>query len=85
MGLEKGGLRAEVGEVDQLVPPVQGWMFGKGSMWSDKDFTLKCGRQPSMVCKDITVELGGKAKKKHPDCAGRYRPVRGFYIRGREV
>ena len=80
-----GGLRAGVGKVDQLMPPVQGWMFWNESKWSHKDHTLQCWRQPSVACKDITVELGGKAKKKHPDCAGRYRSIKGTYIRGREV
>ena len=85
VGKMGGGLRAEVGKVDQLMPPVQGWMFWNERKWSDKDYTLQCRRQPSVACKDITVESGGKAKKKHPDCAGRYRSIKGTYIRGREV
>ena len=39
-----GFLRAEVGEVDQLVPPVQGWQFKDGTKWSSEE-TLKCSRQ----------------------------------------
>ena len=41
-----GFLRAEVGEADQLVPPVNGWQFKKwfGTKWSS-DETLECTRE----------------------------------------
>ena len=37
-------LRAEVGEEDQLVPPVNGWQFNVGTKWSS-DETLECSRE----------------------------------------
>ena len=84
LGKVYGELRAEVREAEE-VPPIKGWMFWNGSKWSDQDHTLECRRRPSVSCKGVSVELWGRAKKKHPDCAGRYLPVKGDYIRGREV
>ena len=43
-GKKDGFLRAEVGEEDQLVPPVQGWQFKDGTKWSS-DKTLECSRE----------------------------------------
>ena len=84
-------LRAEVGEEDQLVPPVNGWqvkdgsnMFLDGIKWCS-DPTLECSRDLSEPCKEIVVELRGEAKKKWPRCDGRYLPVDGTIIRGRPV
>ena len=77
-------LRAEVGEEDQLVPPVNGWQFKDGTKWSS-DPTLECSRDLSEPCKEIVVELGGEAKKKWPRCEGSYLPVDGRIIRGRPV
>ena len=79
-------LRAEVGEEDQLVPPVQGWQFWvyHDNKWSS-DPTLECSRDLSEPCREIVVELGGEAKKKWPRCEGRYLPVEGTIIRGRPV
>ena len=37
-------LRAEVGEEDQLVPPVNGWQFKDGTKWSSNE-TLECSRE----------------------------------------
>ena len=79
-------LRAEVGEEDQLVPPVNGWQFKKygGTEWSS-DGTLECSREVSEPCKEITVKLRGEAKKEWSHCAGVYRPVQGVVVRGRPV
>ena len=79
-------LRAEVGEDDQLVPPVNGWQFKEfyGTNWSS-DGTLECSREVSEPCKEIVVELHGEAKKKQSYCAGTYRPVKGVVVRGRPV
>ena len=46
VGKEDGFLRAEVGEEDQLVPPVNGWQFKKwfGTKWSSEE-TLECSRE----------------------------------------
>ena len=77
-------LRAKVEEADQLVPPVNGWLFNRGGKWSS-DPTLECSRDLSEPCREIVVELGGEAKKKWPRCEGRYLPVEGTIIRGRPV
>ena len=79
-------LRAEVGEEDQLVPPVNGWQFRErlGSKWSS-DGTLECSREVSEPCKEIVVELHGEAKKKQSSRAGTYLPVKGVFVRGRPV
>ena len=86
VGKKDGFLRAEVGEEDQLVPPVNGWQFKEwgGTKWSS-DGTLECSREVSEPCKEIVVELHGEAKKKHSSCAGTYRPVKGVIVRGRPV
>ena len=44
VGKKDGFLRAEVGEADPLVPPVNGWQFKDGSKWSP-DETLECSRK----------------------------------------
>ena len=79
-------LRAEVGEEDQLVPPVNGWQFKEhyGTKWSS-DGTLECSREVSEPCTKIVVELHGEAKKKQSSCAGVYLPVKGVVVRGRPV
>ena len=86
-------LRAEVGEEDQLVPPVNGWQFKErrqfkelwgGTKWSS-DGTLECSREVSEPCTKIVVELHGKAKKKQSSCDGVYLPVEGVVVRGRPV
>ena len=80
-------LRAEVGEEDQLVPPVNGWQFkewGGGTKWSS-DGTLECSREVSEPCTEIIVELRGEAERRHPECKGSFRPVDGVFVRGRPV
>ena len=84
VGKEDGFLRAEVGEEDQLVPPVNGWQFFGGTKWSS-DGTLECSREVSEPCTKIVVELHGKAKKKQSSCDGVYLPVEGVVVRGRPV
>ena len=85
VGKEFGrSLRAKVEEANQLVPPVNGWQFHDGSMWSS-DPTLECSRDLSEPCKEIVVDLRGEAKKRRPRCEGRYLPVEGTIIRGRPV
>ena len=44
VGKKDGFLRAEVGEADPLVPPVNGWQFKDGTKWSS-DKTLECSRE----------------------------------------
>ena len=44
VGKKDGFLRAEVGEEDQLVPPVNGWQFKDGTNWS-YDETLECSKE----------------------------------------
>ena len=44
VGKKDGFLRAEVGEADLLVPPVNGWQFKDGTKWSS-DETLECSRE----------------------------------------
>ena len=45
MAKKDGFLRAKVGEeVDQLVPPVNGWQFNIGTKWSS-DETLECSKE----------------------------------------
>ena len=76
---------AKVGEGNLQEPPDKGWMLWKNGKFSSVDETAICSSQPSAACEEITVELGGEAKEKYPECAGRYLPVKGRYIRGREV
>ena len=81
-----GYLKAKVGEADKLLPPVNGWeyyAYGGGKYQSDP--TMVCSRQVSPACKEVIVELKGDAKKKHPECAGRYLPLEGEYQSGRPV
>ena len=85
VGEEDGGLlTAKVEEVDQLVPPINGWQVFDGSPWSS-DPTLECSRDLSEPCREIVVKLGGEAKKKLPRCEGSFLPVEGTIIRGRPV
>ena len=80
-------LRAEVGEEDQLVPPVNGWQFKErfGTKWSS-DGTLECSREVSEPCTKIVVEMHGEAKKKEWSfLEGTYLPVKGVVVRGRPV
>ena len=51
------GLKAKVGEADQLVPPVQGWQFYDGNKWSS-DPTLECSRD----CRTVAAEVDYAAK-----------------------
>ena len=50
-------LRAKVDEADQLVPPVNGWQVGGGSIWSS-DPTLECSRD----CRTVAAEVDYAAK-----------------------
>ena len=50
VGKKDGFLRAEVGEEDQLGPPVQGWQFKDGTNWS-YDETLECSREVEEIIK----------------------------------
>ena len=79
-------LRAEVGEEDQLVPPIDGWQLKEqyGNKWSS-DGTLECSREVSEPCTEIVVELHGEAKKKVSSPEGSYLPVKGVVVRGRPV
>ena len=76
-------LRAKVEWVDQLVPPVNGWLFNRGGKWSS-DPKVKCSRDLSEPCREIVVKLGGEAKNR-AHYEGSYLPVDGTIIRGRPV
>ena len=78
-------LRAKVvTEQDELIPPLQGWQHIRSGKW-ESDPTFECSREVSPACSEIIVELQGKAKEKHPFCAGSYLPVDGKMNRGRWV
>ena len=86
VGKEGGLLKAKVGEADKLLPPVNGWeYYDDGGSNYQSDATMVCSRQVSPACKEVIVELKGVAKKKYPECAGRYLPLEGEYRRGRPV
>ena len=59
--------------------------------WSSEDQVLECSRQPSTACKEIRIEFRGWTTwltawwKGFNKCAGRYLPVEGDYIKGRQV
>ena len=81
-------LRAEVGEANQLVPPVNGWEFWVPILPKDNwisDPTLEVSSELSEPCREVIVELGGAAKEERPECEGSYLPVEGTVIRGRQV
>ena len=83
LGKEAGWLRAKVKtEEDKKMPPVQGWQYWDGSKWQS-DPTLEVSRQVSKPCSEVLVELHGAAKKKQSECAGIYKPVKGWHNRGR--
>ena len=84
VGAEDGFLSAKVGEADQLLPPVKGWEFWDGGNWVS-DPTLECSGKLSPACSEVTIELTGRALDRWPECAGRYQPVEGKFIRGRPV
>ena len=92
MGKEKGSLKRKVvTELDELIPPLQGWECQVGgklvSSWWEPDPTFECSREvsPPQACSEIIVELKGKAKEKHPYCEGSYLPVKEKINRGRWV
>ena len=86
LGKDISGLRAKVEtEEDKKMPPVQGWQYYDGSKWLS-DPSLEASRQVSKPCSEVLVELHGAAKKKkHPECAGIYKPLKGRHNRGRWV
>ena len=86
VGEDNGFLKAKVvSKEDQMMPPVKGWTYadGKGNLPSDP--TMVCSRDLSPACGEIVVQLEGKAKEKHPEFAGIYKPVKGKFQRGRWV
>ena len=70
-------------EVDQ--PPVEGWQYTPGGGKWESDTSLVCSREVSKPCSEVIVELQGEVKKKHPELAGSYKPVKGKMNRGRWV
>jgi len=85
LGKVGGCLRAKVEtEEDKKTPPVQGWQYADGGKWQS-DPTLEASRQVSKPCSEVLVELHGAAKEKQPECAGIYRPMKGWHNRGRWV
>ena len=85
LGKKAGWLKAKVvSKEDQMMPPVKGWQYyGGGKHVSDP--TMVCSRDLSPACGEIVVQLEGKAKELHPECAGIYKPVKGKFQRGRWV
>ena len=84
VGKEGGWLSAKV-ENNQDLPPVNGWQYvDDGGKWQS-DSTLVCSNKLSTACKEVVVHLEGEAKKKHPECGGRYLPLNGRMNRGRWV
>ena len=77
VGEEESSIRRKVvTELDELIPPLQGWeCHVRGDKWVS-DPTFECSREVSAVCSEIIVELEGEAKKKHPHLAGSYLPVK---------
>ena len=98
VGEEWGWLRAKVvSKEDQMMPPVKGWQYTEykdnplAIFWQSlfgnwhSDPTMVCSSDLSPACSEIVVQLEGKAKEKHPECAGIYKPVKGKRQRGRWV
>ena len=85
VGKKEGWLKAKVvSKEDQMMPPVKGWQYSDGSKYVS-DPTMVCSSDLSPACGEIVVQLEGKAKEKHPYCAGIYKPVKGKRQRGRWV
>ena len=88
VGEDNGFLKAKVvSKEDQMMPPVNGWTYYDGlfiGKWHS-DPTMVCSSDLSPVCSEIVVQLEGKAKEKHPEFAGIYKPVKGKFQRGRWV
>ena len=85
VGKKGGWLAAKVvTDLDKLTPPLKGWQFAGGGTWQN-DLTLECSREVIPACTKVSVVLQGKAKKKHPELAGSYLPVKGKINRGRWV
>ena len=85
VGEKTGWLKAQVvRKEDQMRPPVKGWTYYDGSKYVS-DLTMVCSSDLSPACGEIVVQLEGKAKEKHPSCAGIYKPVKGKRQRGRWV
>ena len=85
VGEKTGWLKAQVvRKEDQMRPPVKGWTYYDGSKYVS-DPTMVCSSDLSPACGEIVVQLEGKAKEKHPSCAGIYKPVKGKRQRGRWV
>ena len=85
VGKEDGWLKAKVvSKEDQMMPPVKGWTYYDDSKYVS-DPTMVCSSDLSPACGEIVVQLEGKAKKKYPECAGIYKPVKGKRQRGRWV
>ena len=75
---------------DKRMPPATAWQHrvarcNVGDDNFESDPTLVCSSKLTSVCSDVFVELRGVAKKEHPECAGRYLPVKGKHNRGRWV
>ena len=86
VGKEAGGLIAKVvTEEDKQAPPVTGWAYVDDDGNAVSDPTFVCSREVTPACSEIIVQLEGAAKKKQPQCAGVYLPVKGRINRGRWV
>ena len=64
---------------------VKGWQYPDDAGKRQSDTSLVCSREVSKPCSEVIVELQGEVKKKHPELAGSYKPVKGKMNRGRWV
>ena len=86
VGKKDGKLKAKVeSDKDKLdQPPLKGWQYYDDGDYKS-DTTMVCSRLVSPAYTKIIVTLVGRAKEKHPHCAGSYLPVEGKHYRGRPV
>ena len=83
VGEKDGLLRAKVASQEELLPPPSGWKYYYAGWKSDP--SMICSREVTPACAEVSVELSGRAKKKHPEYAGRYLLMEGKRQRGRWV
>merc|ERR1711971_1367234 len=66
-----------------LLPPLNGWAYYAGGWESDPTMTRSIEVSPA--CSEVRIELSGRAKRKYPECVGRYLLMQGRHISGRGV
>ena len=91
MAKKDGFLRAEVGEEDQLVPPVNGWQFKDGRKWWMWSFDekLECSREVEEIIRReeerIKNEREERIKKAAPAAEVDAAAARGDIARVKEL